>query len=151
MGEELLVLADEIGHADDQLAAFDGRGISPLAVVEGFTGNLDGALGVLVGSLGHEAHGGAISGADDGAGLAALGSLPLAIDEKGLGRAAGVHALQEVGRCGVEQSVLGAQVKSNLSFIEACGFASLAIFAPGALRLGAIGDIGFARLGLLHI
>ena len=50
--EKLLVLADEIGHADDELATLGGRGIGPLAVIEGFTGNLDGAFGVLVGCLG---------------------------------------------------------------------------------------------------
>ena len=52
LSEKLLVLTDEIGHADDELAAFGGRGIGPLAVIKGFTGNLDGALGVLVGCLG---------------------------------------------------------------------------------------------------
>ena len=79
--EKFLVLADEISHADDELAALGGRGVSPLAIVEGFTCNLDGALGVLVGCLGNQAHGGAIGRADDGAGLAVLGGFPFTVDE----------------------------------------------------------------------
>ena len=151
LSEKLLVLTDEIGHVDDELAAFGGRGIGPLAVIKGFTGNLDGALGVLVGCLGDEADGGAIGRANDGAGFAALGGFPLTVDKQGLWGAVGMYDLQQLGLGGVEQSVLGAQVKSNLSLIEVVVMASLAIFAPSALGLGAIGDIGIARLGLLHV
>ena len=80
-----------------------------------------------------------------------MGGFPLTVDEQGLWGAVGMYALQQLGLGGVEQSVLGAQVKSNLSLIEVVVMASLAIFAPSALGLGTIGDIGIARLGLLHV
>src|SRR5699024_4171139 len=81
-GELVLILADQVGDLDQDLAPLHGGDGTPLTGVEGAAGDLDRTDRVLLARLGDDTDLRAVRRVDDGAGLAVGGGLPLAIDEQ---------------------------------------------------------------------
>src|SRR5699024_7458180 len=106
-GELVLILADQVGDLDQDLAPLHGGDGTPLTGVEGAAGDLDRTDRVLLARLGDDTDLRAVRRVDDGAGLAVGGGLPLAIDEQRRHRIVVVDALQK-GRGGWVEELLSA-------------------------------------------
>ena len=102
-GELVLILANQVGDLDQDLAALHGRNGAPLTCIESTAGDLDRTDRVLLARLGDHTDLRAVRRVDDSAGLAVSGGLPLTIDEQRRHRIIAVNPLQQGRACWVEE------------------------------------------------